>query len=99
MESFAAASNLIWPERCWVYIPLCALSTLCSSLYTISWGQDPCCQYQVDSNPRDNPKLEGRNLRGSPVVLIREPPNTVYHSAATVLAFFLSGWRLYSLWK
>ncbi|XP_046398928.1 transmembrane protein 11, mitochondrial [Ischnura elegans] len=52
----AGAASLIagtlWPSRPVLYIPSCICSALCTSLYMFSWCPDPCCKYQVETDPR-----------------------------------------------
>ncbi|XP_071450876.1 transmembrane protein 11, mitochondrial [Hetaerina americana] len=52
----AGAASLIagtlWPCRPVLYIPSCICSALCTSLYMFSWCPDPCCKYQVETDPK-----------------------------------------------
>lgn len=40
-------SSLIWQDKPVFSAPMCAVSLFCTGLYTVSWSNDPCCQYQV----------------------------------------------------
>ncbi|KAG8229333.1 hypothetical protein J437_LFUL007141 [Ladona fulva] len=45
-------AGTLWPNYPVLYIPPGVCSLLCTSLYTFSWSPDPCCKYQVETDPK-----------------------------------------------
>lgn len=100
-------TGLIWTDRPYVYTPLGALSLFCTGLYTVSWQMDPCCQYQVESDPAKLEKLSAISAlvstlaSATPVVLVRQD-NTrrnLLHAGVSLLATLFCAWRLYETYK
>jgi len=88
----------IWPDKPMVFIPGTILTALCTGLYSISWQFDPCCKYQVETDPRELSRLALHSFNSSsPVVLVRKDDfrRKVLHSAVTILTLAHSGWKTY----
>lgn len=48
-------------------------SLLCATIYAVSWQYDPCCKYQVETDPTKLDQiLAFDSLSSSPVVLVRK---------------------------
>lgn len=90
-------SNIVWPDRLYISFPLTGISSFCMGVYAVSWQIDPCCKYQVETNPRNLEKLPLHTLNSSsPVVLVRKDDNRriVLHTAITLLAVAFCAFRI-----
>lgn len=88
----------VWPNKFFINAPLAMLSTLCTGLYSISWQFDPCCKYQVESDPKQLNQLALQSLNNSsPVVLVRrdDTRRKVLHTAVTIACLAQTGLRQY----
>ncbi|XP_055687608.1 transmembrane protein 11 homolog, mitochondrial isoform X2 [Lutzomyia longipalpis] len=92
------ATGCLLPKRFIITFPLCVVSIIFTSLYTVSWHYDPCCQYQVE---KDRKTLERITMQGKdtalPVVLVYSE-NTVQcyvQRTVTILAAAFCAWRFY----
>ncbi|XP_042909217.1 transmembrane protein 11, mitochondrial isoform X2 [Parasteatoda tepidariorum] len=91
-------SSFAFPDSVYGNFPLCGLSLLCTGVYALSWQSDPCCKYQVETNPRNLEKLPLHTLTSSsPVVLVRKDDTRriVLHSAITFVAVAVCAFRIY----
>ncbi|PNF35181.1 Transmembrane protein 11, mitochondrial [Cryptotermes secundus] len=100
----AIATGLVWTDRPYICTPLGALSLLCTGLYTISWQFDPCCQYQVERDPRrlsKLPLLGSLTPRSPVVVLVRRDDSRrkILHTSVSLIAAAFCAWRLYDAYK
>lgn len=96
--------GLVWTDRLYVCTPLGALSLLCTGVYTISWQFDPCCQYQVERDPRRLSKfpLLSTLTPASPVVVLVRRDNSrrkILHTSVSLIAAAFCAWRLYDAYK
>lgn len=90
--------GLTWSDRPALYLPLALTSLLCTGLYTVSWQFDPCCQYQVSSDPHSlSAHPLSSSLTRSPVVLVRRDNyrRKLLHSVVTLASTALSTWKFY----
>lgn len=88
----------VWPNTSLINAPLAMLSTLCTGLYSISWQFDPCCKYQVQSDPGQLNQLALEALNNSsPVVLVRKDDTRrkILHTAVTFACLAQIGLRHY----
>jgi hypothetical protein len=85
-----------WPKRPFVYFPICTLSLAATSIYIISWQNDPCCKYQVEHEPSKLPTLRSLNI-GSPIVIVkRDDTRRKYlHTVISISAVLYASWRYY----
>ncbi|KAK2711368.1 transmembrane protein 11, mitochondrial-like isoform X2 [Artemia franciscana] len=84
-------------NRTFVYLPLGALSFLCTAIYTLSWQSDPCCKYQIESDTNRLARIPLRSLTSStPVVLVRRDDSRrrTLHCVMTFCAIGLCVYRL-----
>lgn len=91
-------SSIVWPDKMYISFPLSGISFFCTGLYAVSWQTDPCCKYQVETNPQTLEKLPLHTLHSSsPVVLIRKDDTRriVLHTAITILAVAFCAFRIY----
>ncbi|KAK3593339.1 hypothetical protein CHS0354_031401 [Potamilus streckersoni] len=67
-------TELIFPEKMLIKLPLGMLSIMCAAVYGISWQNDPCCKYQVEGNvQRLKEVLPVYKLSScTPVILVRK---------------------------
>lgn len=100
-------SAMIWPDKPYICTPLCAMSVLCSGVYTLAWQFDPCVAYQVETNvgrllPK-YPELKNfqQNDSMSPVILVRSDNTrkSLLHTSVSLLAAVVCIWRLYDTLK
>ncbi|RZB39660.1 Mito morph reg domain containing protein [Asbolus verrucosus] len=96
-------TGFIWPERFVPQVPFSIFSSLCASLYTVSWQFDHCVKYQVERDPRKLARLPilGALTAASPVVLVRKD-NTrriILHWTVSLAAAALCAYRLYRTMK
>ena len=96
--------GLVWTDRLYVCTPLGALSLLCTGVYTISWQFDPCCQYQVERDPRRLSKFPAVSTltQASPVVVLVRRDNSrrkILHTSVSLIAAAFCAWRLYDAYK
>jgi len=77
-------------------IPMWALSVFCTSLYTVSWNTDPCCQYQIENDEIVCNKLPITD-DSSPVILGYYPnTKTKYlNRSVTLLSTAFFAWQLW----
>lgn len=98
----AIISSLIWKQRPLISGTMCAVSLICTGLYTASWNYDPCCQYQVLGENHENllPKLPLADV-ASPIIL-RHSPNTktkYLHRGVTLFSAAFCAWQIYDFCK
>ncbi|XP_059481076.1 transmembrane protein 11 homolog, mitochondrial isoform X2 [Neocloeon triangulifer] len=104
----AIIAGVLWPDRPVVCVPLASLSLLSTSLYTVSWHFDPCCQYQVEKDKNILFDINQRypiyewsrqNLLGPVKVLVRrealQRQRQFVHWTVCLAAVAFSGFRLY----
>jgi len=94
----AIVAGFVWPDKPFIFVPASLLSTLCTGLYSISWQFDPCCKYQVETDPRRFAQLSLRTINpSSPVVLVRKDDTRrkVLHTAVTLACLTQTGLKLY----
>ncbi|GBN41500.1 Transmembrane protein 11, mitochondrial [Araneus ventricosus] len=96
-------SSLVWPDKIYISFPLSGISFFCTGLYAVSWQSDPCCKYQVETDPRNIEKmpLAALTSSSSPVVLVRKDDTRriVLHTAITLLAVAFCAFRIYKSFK
>lgn len=94
-------SGLIWQDRPLFSAPLCAISIFCTGLYTVSWNYDPCCQYQVERDPKKLANVPNLHEFSSPLVLAySDNTRTKYfHRGITLLSAAFCAWQLYKAYK
>lgn len=90
----------VWPNTSYINGPLAILSALCTGLYSLSWQFDPCCKYQVESDPKqlNQLALHSQSLNNSsPVVLVRrdDTRRKILHTAVTLASLAQIGLRSY----
>lgn len=99
MSGFGAiVANFVWPQATLINGPLAFVSILCTGLYSLSWQFDPCCKYQVESDPRKLNDLALESLNNSsPVVLFKKDDNRrkVLHTAVSLACVVQIGLRWY----
>lgn len=95
----AIFTGLVWFDRPAVYTPLAITSLFCTGLYTVSWQFDPCCQYQVNTDPQSLYKLpiSSALTSSSPVVLVRKNDSSrkLLHTCITFASTIFCAWKLY----
>ncbi|KAG8199571.1 hypothetical protein JTE90_009410 [Oedothorax gibbosus] len=95
-------SSIAWPEKMFFSLPLSGVSFFCAGLYAVSWQSDPCCKYQVETDPRNLEKLPLHTLTSSsPIVLVRKDDTRriVLHTAITLIAVAFCAFRIYKSFK
>ncbi|XP_044743294.1 transmembrane protein 11-A, mitochondrial [Chrysoperla carnea] len=96
-------TGLIWQEIPAIYIPLGALSTICTSLYTIGWQFDPCVNYQVETDSRTLARMPILTMltANTPIVIVRknQTKRLYLHCGVTLTTIAFCAWRLYKILK
>ncbi|XP_055377029.1 transmembrane protein 11 homolog, mitochondrial [Condylostylus longicornis] len=97
----SVVSGLIWQDRPVFSAPLCAVSIFCTGLYAVSWISDPCCQYQVEKDPKKLANVPKLSEFSSPVVLaLKENKKAKYfHRGVTLIASAFCAWQIYKAYK
>jgi len=91
-------ASFVWPKAHFLTGSLTLLTTLCTGLYSLSWQFDPCCKYQVESDPKQLDQLALQSLNStSPVVLVRrdDTRRKVLHTAVTLACLAQIGLKFY----
>ena len=93
------AAGAAVPDRAYVALPLGLVSAVCAGVYAASWQFDPCCRYQVESDPAHLQRLPLHSLTSSsPVVLVRRDDcrRRALHNVLASLAAAYCVWRIYT---
>lgn len=93
-------SGFIWPRSITICTSVGFVSLFCTSLYTISWSTDPCCQYQIEKNPNKFPKFPLNDFTSPVVLAFKSNKKKKYlHCAVTSIAFGLCAYKIYEMFK
>ncbi|XP_067930349.1 transmembrane protein 11, mitochondrial-like [Watersipora subatra] len=89
-------------DKLYIIIPLGCTSFVCAGVYLISWQPDPCCKYQVESDPTMMDRLPLHKLSStSPIVLVRKDDTRrkILHNSLALMSFAICCWKVYSLYS
>lgn len=97
----SVALNYVWPRNILVSGSVCAVSLFCTGLYALSWDNDPCVQYQVESNPKKLSKVPILKDFSSPIVLVytSNTKSKYLQRIACAAALGYCGYRIYDAFK
>lgn len=90
------------PDKMFICCPLSVISLVCTGTYALSWQTDPCCKYQVETNPKNLEKLPLHTLSSaSPVVLVRKDDTrrSILQTTIALLAVALCAWRTFKPYR
>lgn len=93
-----AVSSCRLTNRLVFVLPLGCFSFVCAGVYTVSWQPDPCCKYQVESDPKRIDRLPLHRLSStSPIVLVRKDDTRrkFLHNTLALLSLGICCWRVY----
>ncbi|XP_059615762.1 transmembrane protein 11 homolog, mitochondrial [Phlebotomus argentipes] len=98
--ALSIGSGFALPGRFIVSAPLCVVSIIFTSLYTVSWYYDPCCQYQVEKNRKTLERITDKETAQPVVLTYTENSRQCYlQCTITVLATAFCAWRFYVSFK
>lgn len=99
-SSWFHIAGFIWPRSINISTSVGFISLFCTSLYTISWSTDPCCQYQIEKNPNKFPKFPLNDFTSPVVLAYKSNKKKKYlHCAVTSVAVGLCAYKIYDMLK
>ncbi|XP_013384776.1 transmembrane protein 11-A, mitochondrial [Lingula anatina] len=94
------AVGKLWPQVGSILTcPLGVVSVMCAGLYMASWQYDPCCKYQVVTDPRKLQGLPLYDLTSPSYVALERKDDTARKILHTIVALAAGGFCLWKLSK